>query len=65
MYITPNTPKSTAIALKVSEPLLGKVYTVWMGSYYNSPALAHFMKRHNADCVGIFRVNRKNVLPRN
>jgi hypothetical protein len=29
-YITPNTPKTTAIVMKLIEPLLGKGYTVWM-----------------------------------
>jgi hypothetical protein len=55
-YITPNTPKTTAIVMKLIEPLLGKGYTVWMNNYYNSPELAHFMKRHSTDCVGTLRL---------
>jgi hypothetical protein len=35
--------KGTAIVLKISEPLLDKGYTLWM-DYYNSPALAKFLK---------------------
>jgi hypothetical protein len=42
-YITPNTPKPTAIVIKLIEPLLGKGYTVWIDNYYNSPELAHFL----------------------
>jgi hypothetical protein len=39
-----DTPKGTAIVLKPSEPLLNKGYTVLMDNYYNSPALAKFLK---------------------
>jgi hypothetical protein len=60
-YITPNTPKTTAIVMKLTEPLLGKGYTVWTDNYYNSPELAHFLKRHNTDCLGTLRLNRKNA----
>jgi predicted rRNA methylase YqxC with S4 and FtsJ domains len=30
-----------------------------MDNYYNSPALAKFLKLCNRDCVGTVRVNRK------
>jgi hypothetical protein len=33
-----------------------------MDNYYNSPYLAHFLKRYNRYCVGFLRLNRKNVL---
>jgi hypothetical protein len=38
--------------VKIFEPLLSKGYAVLIDSYYNSPALAHFLKRHNTDSVG-------------
>jgi hypothetical protein len=34
-----------------------------MGSFYNSPELAHFLKTQKTDCVGTLCVNRKNVPP--
>jgi hypothetical protein len=60
-YITRNTPKTTTIVMKLIEPLLSKGFTVWMDNYYNSPDLAHFLKRHNTDCIGTLRLNRKNI----
>jgi hypothetical protein len=57
--ISKDTPKGTAIVLKISEPLLHKGYTLWMDSYYNSPALAKFLKSCKTDCVGTIRVNGK------
>jgi hypothetical protein len=61
--ISKDTPKATAIVLKLSEPLLHKGYTLWMDNYYNSPALAKFLKSCNTDCVETVRVNRK-VMPK-
>jgi hypothetical protein len=37
-------PKGTAIVLKLSQPLLHIHYTLWMDNYYNSQALAKFLK---------------------
>ncbi|XP_015111779.1 piggyBac transposable element-derived protein 4-like [Diachasma alloeum] len=58
---TRDTPKTSAIVLKLMEPLLGQGYTLWMDNFYNSPALAFFLKSHEIDCVGTLRLNRKNV----
>ena len=43
-FISKDMPKATHIVLKLSEPLLQKGYTLWMENYYNSPALARFLK---------------------
>ena len=34
----------------------------WMDNYYNSPYLAKLLKTNRTDCVGILRLNRKDVL---
>jgi hypothetical protein len=57
--ISKDKPKGTAIALKLSEPLLHKGYALWMDNYYNLPALAKFLKSCKTDCVGTIRVNGK------
>jgi len=59
--ISRDTPKGTAIVLKLTEPLLHKGYTLWMDNYYNSPPLAKFLKSCNTDCVGTIRINRKGM----
>jgi hypothetical protein len=41
------TAKTVAIVMKVTEPLLGKGYTVCLDKYNNNPALAVFLKRHS------------------
>ena len=33
-----------------------------MDNYYNSPYLAKLLKTNRTDCVGILRLNRKDVL---
>jgi hypothetical protein len=60
--ITADTPKTTAIVLKLIEPLLKQGRTVWMDNFYNSPSLARMLKvTYNTDCVGTLRLNRKDV----
>jgi len=59
--ITENMNKTTAIVLKLLEPLLHKGYTVWMDNFYNSPALARTLKAVGTDCVGTLKLNRKGV----
>ena len=54
--ISKNMPKATAIVLQPSEHLLHKGCTLWMDNYYNSPALAMFLKSCNTDCVETVRV---------
>jgi phage gp46-like protein len=57
--------KTTAIVLKLVEPLLKEGRTVWMDNFYNSPCLAKILKIvHKTDCVGTLKLNRKNV-PKN
>ena len=60
--ITPETPKTAAIVLKLLEPLLGRGHTLWTDNFYNSPELARQLKiQHSTDCVGTLKLNRKNV----
>jgi hypothetical protein len=60
--ITADTNKTTAIVLKLVEPLLKQGRTVWMDNFYNSPCLAKILKTvHKTDCVGTLKLNRKNV----
>jgi hypothetical protein len=63
--ITADTSKTTAIVLKLVEPLLKQGQTVWMDNFYNSPSLARTLKTtHNTDCVGTLKLNRKDVPPK-
>jgi hypothetical protein len=63
--ITADTSKTTAIVLKLVEPLLKRGRTVWMDYFYNSPSLARTLKiTHNTDCVGTLKLNRKDVPPK-
>ena len=60
--ITPETPKTAAIVLKLLEALLSRGHTLWMDNFYNSPELARQLKiQHSTDCVGTLKLNRKNV----
>jgi len=43
------------------EPLLKKGCTLWMDSFYNSPALAQRLKSLKTDCVGTFRLSGKDA----
>jgi hypothetical protein len=63
--ITADTNKTTAIVLKLVEPLLKQGRTVWMDNFYNSPSLARTLKiTHNTDCVGTLKLNHKDVPPK-
>jgi hypothetical protein len=60
--ITADTNKTTAIVLKLVEPLLSQGQTVWMDNFYNSPSLAKTLKiTHKTDCVGTLRLDRQNA----
>jgi hypothetical protein len=62
LLITPETPKTAAIELKLLEPFLGRGHTLWMDNFYNSPELVRQLKiQHSTDCVGTLNLNRKNV----
>jgi hypothetical protein len=53
--------KTSAIVLKLVQPLLKQGWTVWMDNFYNSPALARTLKkRHKTDC-GTLKSNHKDV----
>jgi hypothetical protein len=63
--ITADTNKTSAIVLKLVEPLLKQGRTVWMDKFYNSPSLARLLKiTHKTDCVGTLKLSRKNVPPK-
>jgi hypothetical protein len=63
--ITADTNKTTAIVLRLVEPLLKHGRTVWMDNFYNSPSLARTLKiTHNTDCVGTLKLNCKDVPPK-
>jgi hypothetical protein len=53
--------KMSSIVSKLIEDLLGKGYTLWMETYYNSPNRAAFLKRQGTNVAGTLRLNRKNV----
>jgi hypothetical protein len=53
--------KTSAIVLSLVEPLLNRGHTLWMDNFYNAPALAEKLKSLKTDCVGILRLNRKDV----
>jgi arginase family enzyme len=55
--------KTTAIVVRLIETLLNKGHTVWMGSYYNSPDLAAFLKKHGTNVAGTLHLKRKNMPP--
>jgi hypothetical protein len=44
-------PKTAAIVLNFSDPILHKGFNLWMDNYYISPALAKFLNLCNTDCV--------------
>jgi predicted O-methyltransferase YrrM len=65
LFITADTGKTTAIVLKLVEPLLKQGRTVWMDNIYSSPSLARTLKiTQNTDCVGTLKLNHKNVPPK-
>jgi len=60
--ITPDTPKTAAVALELLEPLFGRGHTLWIDNFLNNPELARkLMIEHSTDCVGILKLNRKKV----
>ncbi|PNF24933.1 hypothetical protein B7P43_G09365 [Cryptotermes secundus] len=60
--ITADTNKTSAIDLKLVEPLLNQGQTLWMDNFYNSPTLARLLKiTHKTDCVGTLKLNRKKL----
>jgi hypothetical protein len=64
LLITPDTNKTSAIVLKLVEPLLKQGWTVWIDNFYNSPSLARLLKiTHKTNCVGTLKLNHKNVPP--
>ena len=51
--ITPDTPKTVAVALKLLEPLFGHGHMLWIDNFFNSTKLARKLKtEHFTDCVG-------------
>ena len=60
-FISGDTNKTAAIVLSLVEPLLNKGRTLWMDSFYNSPALAQKLKSLKTDCVGTLRLSRKDI----
>jgi hypothetical protein len=60
--ITADTNKTSAIVLKLVEPLLKQGWTVWMDNFYNSPSQAKTLKMtYKTDCVGTLQLNRKDL----
>jgi hypothetical protein len=63
--ITADTSKTSAIVLKMVEPLLKQGQSVWMDNFYISPALARTLKiTYKTHCVGILKLNHKDVPPK-
>jgi len=60
-FISGDTNKTAAIVLSLVEPLLEKGRTLWMDSFYNSPALAQRLRSSKTDCVGTRRLSRKDI----
>lgn len=57
-----NTNKTSAIVLKLIEPLINQGRTVWMDNFYNSPFLARVLKvKYHTDCAGTVKLNRRNI----
>ena len=50
--ITPDTPITPAVVLKLLEPLFGRGHTLWIDNFFSSPELARKLKiEHFTDCV--------------
>ncbi|XP_045776021.1 piggyBac transposable element-derived protein 4-like [Maniola jurtina] len=58
---TPLDAPTPAIVLGLLNGLQNKGHTVWMDNYYNSPALARYLKSIGFDVVGTLRTNREFV----
>ncbi|XP_037872760.2 piggyBac transposable element-derived protein 4 [Bombyx mori] len=50
-----------ALVLRLLDGLEHKGHTIWMDSFFNSPALARELKVRGFDCVGTLRTNRQFV----
>jgi hypothetical protein len=60
--IRADTNKTTAIVIKLAEPLLKQGQTVWMDKFYNSPSLTKTLKIiYKTNCVGALKLRGKNV----
>ncbi|GBP74399.1 PiggyBac transposable element-derived protein 4 [Eumeta japonica] len=55
------TGKTTKIVLNLLEGLEHKGHCVAMDNFYNSPALARYLKCRGFDCLGTERLTRKNI----
>jgi hypothetical protein len=55
------TPKTTAIVLKLSEPLLHNGYTLWLDNFYTSPDPVKFLNPCNMDRMGTMKICKKNM----
>ncbi|GBP16254.1 PiggyBac transposable element-derived protein 4 [Eumeta japonica] len=55
------TGKTTQIVLNLLEGLEHKGHCVTMDNFYNSPALARYLKCRGFDCLGTVRLTRKNI----
>ncbi|GBP13126.1 PiggyBac transposable element-derived protein 4 [Eumeta japonica] len=55
------TGKTTKIVLNLLEGLEHKGHCVTMDNFYNSPALARYLKCRGFDCLGTERLTRKNI----
>jgi hypothetical protein len=56
-----NTNKMATIVLSLVQPLLKKGRTLWMGKFYNLPALDQRLKSLKDDCVGTLCLSRKDI----
>ncbi|GBP11160.1 PiggyBac transposable element-derived protein 4 [Eumeta japonica] len=59
--LTALTGKTTKIVLNLLEGLEHKGHCVTMDNFYNSPALARYLKCRGFDCLGTERLTRKNI----
>jgi hypothetical protein len=57
----PDLLQSSKIVVKLSEPLMNKGHTLWMGNYYNSPSLCVLLRDNGVNVAGTLRLNRKHV----
>lgn len=56
-----NVPTSTSYVYKLMQPILNLGHRVFIDNWFNSPALARFLKRNKTNCIGTLRPNRKGV----
>ncbi|GBP53837.1 PiggyBac transposable element-derived protein 4 [Eumeta japonica] len=59
--LTEKTTQLNYIVLNLLEDLENKGYCVTMDNFYNSPALAQYLKCRGFDCLGTVRLTRKNI----